>query len=165
MKHNSNKTALIAFSSTLAVLVIVTLVCTALFAGASDEAEPVNSVVNNNVVYVGFDKEPTEEDISAALAEWDRRREAANAGTPNEDVTVEKTIYDIDKYIAIDNPDSIYAPVESADYNIDLKKFINEQTEKMAYMIEKVSGVYHTATVSAPYYKVYDFSAKRIMAV
>ena len=39
MKHNSNKTALIAFSSTLAVLVIVTLVCTALFAGASDEAE------------------------------------------------------------------------------------------------------------------------------
>lgn len=90
MKHNSNKTALIAFSSTLAVLVIVTLVCTALFAGASDEAEPANSVVNNNVVYVGFDKEPTEEDISAALAEWDRRREAANAGTPNEDVTVEK---------------------------------------------------------------------------
>ena len=60
MKHNSNKTALIAFSSTLAVLVIVTLVCTALFAGASDEAEPANSVVNNNVVYVGFDKEPTE---------------------------------------------------------------------------------------------------------
>ena len=161
MKHNSNKTALIAFSSTLAVLVIVTLVCTALFAGASDEAEPVNSVVNNNVVYVGVDKEPTEEDISAALAEWDRRREAANAGTPNEDVTVEKTIYDIDKYIAIDNPDSIYAPVESAAYNIDLKKFINEQTEKMAYKIDKVSGVYHTATVSAPYYKVYDFSANR----
>ena len=31
----------------------------------------------------------------------------------------------------------------------------------MAYKIDKVSGVYHTATVSAPYYKAYDFSANR----
>lgn len=158
MKHNSNKTTLIAFSSTLAVLVIVTLVCTALFAGASDEAEPANSVVNNNVVYVGFDKEPTEEDISAALAEWDRRREAANTNTDVSAPVVERTIYDIDKHISDDNPASIYVPVNGANYNVDLTAFIKERKNNGAYKINKADGVYRSASVFDAFYDVTEFT-------
>ncbi len=75
----ANKTPLIVFSSTLAVLVVAALVCGAIFAGASNESDDLSlEATNSGVVYVQFDKEPTEEEISAVLEEYDVWTKQAN---------------------------------------------------------------------------------------
>lgn len=158
MKHNSNKTAIIAFSSTLAVLVIVALVCTAFLAGASNVAETGDSVVNNNVVLVGFNTEPTEEDISAALAEWDRRREATGVSADASEPAVERITYDISKCVSDDDPTGIYVPVAGVDYNVNLLSFIRERQSNGAYKINKAKGVYRSASVFKAFYDMTEFS-------
>jgi len=75
MKHIKNdRIPLIVFSFTLAVLVSAALICGTLFAGADNENGDMSfENADSGVICVQFDKQPTEEEISAVLDEWEQK--------------------------------------------------------------------------------------------
>lgn len=135
------KTPLIVFSATLALLVAVSSVVMFVFAGSSNE--PTENV-SNAYEFVGngivkFDHEPTDEEVSEALEAWTQKIEDEKKQV-NEDEP-ELIFNDISAYVEADDPTSIYQPVDGVDYGIDARALVRERTNKGAYKLDKAYGV------------------------
>lgn len=134
------KTPLIVFSVTLALLIAVSGVIMLVFAGSSNEPpEDVSNAyefVGNGVVK--FQHEPTAEEVSEALEAWTQTFEDGKNKVYDEP---ERVFYDISAYVEADDPASIYKPVDGVDYGIDPVALVRERFNQGAYKINKAYGV------------------------
>ncbi len=134
------KTPLIVFSVTLALLIAVSSVIMLVFAGSSNEppedASNAYEFVGNGVVK--FEHEPTAEEVSEALEAWTQMVEDGKNKVYDEP---ELIFYDISAYVEADDPASIYQPDADADYGIDARALVMERFNKGAYKIDKAYGV------------------------
>lgn len=150
MKNNTKKRIpLLVFSLTLAALIAITATLIVSFAG-SEESIPDNAISvadaanGTSIPVIRFDKEPTEEEISAALTKWQEEtsKGAQNTAERLQKEEKERKDYDISRLLALDTPDAIYVAVSDADYGFtnDFRMFANNRRNQVSAKVHNFSG-------------------------